>query len=366
MSDDQDDAQKTEEPTQKKLEDSHKKGDVAKSQEINHWFMILGATLSVMIFSGYMFSSMRKTLQIFLDSPHDIPMDIAHLLQVVQGIATDVAIVLGPMLAMLVVLSVLGNLVQHKPVITLEKMKPQLNKISIVKGAKKRFSGDALVDFLKGLLKLSIVGTIAVILVVPQLDQLPLVVEYQLIDVLALLKNLSLRLLLGAVAVLAVIAGLDMLYQQYKHRKSLRMSKQDIKEEHKQAEGDPAIKQRLRAIRMERARRRMMAAVPEADVVITNPTHFAVALRYDPDTMAAPRVSAKGQDHLALRIRTLAEEHKVPIVENPPLARALHAGTEIDQEIPVEHYKAVAEVIGYVMRLKGQVARRAAPSAGAR
>ena len=177
-------------------------------------------------------------------------------------------------------------------------------------------------------------------------------------DMFLLLQSLAARMLLGVLAIMTLIAGLDLLYQRFEHRRRMRMSRQELKEEFKQTEGDPMIKSRLRQIRMERARRRMMAAVPDAAVVVTNPSRYAVALAYEPEAMAAPRVVAKGMDNLALRIRALAEEHDVPVVENPPLARALHAGVELDEEIPPEHYKAVAEVIGFVMRLK----RKAMPA----
>ena len=152
---------------------------------------------------------------------------------------------------------------------------------------------------------------------------------------------------------MVLVALLDFQYQKYEHKKNLRMSKQDIKDEGKQTDGDPMVKARLRSLRLERGRQRMMQAVPEADVVITNPTHFAVALQYDATSMDAPKLVAKGQDHLAMRIREIARDNGVPVVENPPVARALYASVEIDQEVPGEHYKAVAEVIGYVMKLKG-------------
>jgi flagellar biosynthetic protein FlhB len=161
-------------------------------------------------------------------------------------------------------------------------------------------------------------------------------------------------MLVGVCAIITVIAGIDFMYQKFEFQKSMRMSKQEIKDEMKQSEGDPMIKARLRQLRTERARKRMMAAVPDADVVITNPTHYAVALKYDIDEMPAPRLVAKGVDSIAQRMRKVAEENDVAIVENPPLARALHAGVQIDQDIPETHYKAVAEVIGYVWRLKGK------------
>jgi flagellar biosynthetic protein FlhB len=177
--------------------------------------------------------------------------------------------------------------------------------------------------------------------------------EFQLLQqILAL----TLKLMAGILAMLALIAGLDFLYQKFANLRELRMSREEIREEHKQAEGDPIVKGRLRQLRMERTRRRMMAAVPKADVVITNPTHYAVALQYEQGTMEAPKLVAKGTDLVAHRIRDLATEHNVPIVENPPVARALYAAVDIDREIPPEHYKAVAEIIGYVMKLrKGQI-----------
>ena len=162
------------------------------------------------------------------------------------------------------------------------------------------------------------------------------------------------QILIAVLSVMTLIAALDFLYQKQQHLKQLRMSKQEVKEEFKQTEGDPMIKSRLRQIRMERARKRMMAAVPEADVVITNPTHYAVALKYDGETMEAPKLVAKGADLVARKIRELAKEPDVPIVENPPLARALHDTVELDELIPPEHYKAVAEIIGYVMSLNNK------------
>lgn len=170
-------------------------------------------------------------------------------------------------------------------------------------------------------------------------------------------------MLFGVVAVMTVIAIIDFVYQKYEHIKELKMSRQEIKDEAKDADGDPKIKARLRAIRMERTRQRMMAAVPDATVVVTNPTHYAVALKYDGGEQEVPKVVAKGADEVALRIREMAEESDVPIVENPPLARALFAAAEIDDEIPFEYYKAVAEIISYVMNLRNpRAARRMAPA----
>ena len=213
-------------------------------------------------------------------------------------------------------------------------------------------------EFIKGMLKISLVSGVILVLLWPAWDIVPNVTTLGIPQFMELLQSLGTRVLIGVLAAMTLIAAVDFLYQKQQHTKQLRMSKQELKEEFKQAEGDPMIKARLRQIRMERARRRMMAAVPEADVVVTNPTHYAVALKYVSDKMEAPVLTAKGIDSIAMRIREVAKEHDVPIVENPPLSRALYEGVDLDQEVPPEHYKAVAEIIGYVMRLKDKMPGR--------
>jgi flagellar biosynthetic protein FlhB len=178
--------------------------------------------------------------------------------------------------------------------------------------------------------------------------------------------HLMTKLLIGVLSIITVMAIFDYAYQRFSFMKTMRMSKQEVKDENKQSEGDPIVKARLRSIRLNRARKRMMAAVPKASVIITNPTHFAVALVYEMGESSAPKVVAKGADHVAFKIREIAKEHDVPIVENPPLARALYANVEIDREIPPEHYKAVAEIISYVFRLKGKMRPQAQTAAGGR
>ena len=351
MADDTDDAQKTEEPTAKKLEDAFKKGQVPKSQEVSHWFMTMGITMVVMIFIAGLGNSLTFNLVKFIEEPHAIPTDRFHLGTIFGDLGWEVVWVVAPALGTLMIAGLLGNLVQHRPVFSAERIKPKLDKLSILKGAKRLFSVKSFVEFLKGLFKITLVGTVAFLFVVPKMRELPVIVSYDIPQVLKLIQDQSLLLLAGVVSVMSIIAGIDFMYQRYNHNKELRMTKQEIRDEYKQTEGDPMIRARLRAIRMERSRQRMMQAVPTADVVITNPTHFAVALKYNPEDERAPVVVAKGQDNIALKIREIATESDVPIVENPPLARALHKACDLDDEIPYEHFKAVAEVIGYVMRL---------------
>jgi flagellar biosynthesis protein FlhB len=353
MSDDQDDSQKTEDPTARKLEDALKKGQVPKSQEVSNWFMISAGTIIIAVFAPGMMAGVRNTLYKFLEQPHAILMDPQSVFDTGISVVSDITWVLLVPVILLIAAALASSLVQHPLVFTTEKMKPKLNKISIIKGAKQKFSLRQLVDFFKNIAKVSLVATVAVYLIWPEKSTLPQLINIDLMGVLQQIHKHLLTLLGGVVAIMFVIAGADYAYQQYEHNKSLKMSRQDIKDEQKDSDGDPKIKQRLRAIRMERARQRMMTAVPDATVVITNPTHFAVAMKYVDGGLEAPKVVAKGSDNVAMRIREVAEENNVPIVENPPLARALFATVNIDDEIPVEHYKAVAEVIGYVMNLKG-------------
>jgi flagellar biosynthetic protein FlhB len=322
--------------------------------------MLLAITLSILMFAPDVAADLAAFLRRFIAAPHMIPLDRADSQTGVWQLVSTIGSALLPILALLWSAGLISNLIQHKPVFSAHKMKPELSKISLIKGVKRQFSMRAVMEFAKGIAKIAIVGAVSAALVLPRMDILPLVANFDPVVILPLLREIAIVMLVGVLAVISVIAAADMLFQRYKHAESLRMTKQEVKDEHKQTEGDPLIKQRLRAIRMERGRRRMMAAVPKADVVITNPTHFAVALKYDPPAMAAPVLVAKGQGEVALRIREVAELNDVPLVENPPLARALHAAVDLDQEIPVEHYKAVAEIIGYVMRLRGKLAPRTA------
>jgi flagellar biosynthetic protein FlhB len=356
MTEDQDPAQKTEEPTQKRIEESHRKGQVATSREVNHWFIILAATLLVIMLFPAMLGDIKVTLVKFIASPHDMVVDAGAVHAIVAALLTDIGSTLIVPAIILMALALFGGLIQNGPIFAPDLIKPKLEKISFAKGVKRMFSGRSLMEFTKGILKLAIVATVATMVVMPEFDRLTQIPGYHITQLMAFLWELAGRVLIAVLSVMTVIAGMDMLYQKFEHGKKQRMSRQEVRDELKQTEGDPMIRARLRQIRTERARQRMMSAVPDASVVITNPTHYAVALKYEQDDMEAPVLVAKGVDKMAERIRDVAEENEVPIVENPPLARALYAGVKIDQEIPPEHYRVVAEIIGYVMRLKGRYA----------
>jgi flagellar biosynthesis protein FlhB len=291
--------------------------------------------------------------------PHAVPADFEHLRLTLMRTMGELALACLFPLILLIAAAIGASLFQHGFLFSAEQIKPKLEKISPLQGFKRLFSMRSLAEFVKGIAKLAIVGAVCAMLLWPVQRDVANIATLEMVQLLDLLRSLAVRLLVGVLAVMTVIAGLDFLYQKFEHLKRLRMSRQELKDEFRQSEGDPLIKARLRQIRMERSRRRMMAAVPEADVVVTNPTHFAVALKYDPENMLAPRLTAKGTDSLAQRIRAVAEANEVPVVENPPLARGLYATVELDEEIPAEHYKAVAEIIGYIMKLK----RRRLPAA---
>ena len=352
MADEQDPSEKTEDPTAKKLKDARGKGQVPKSKELNTWLIMGASTLIVMVLGSVIASSIANDLSVFIIQPHAIDPDFMNLRRVLVDLLKDVGWALSLAALLLVITAGGAGLVQHGPVFSFESIKPDLSKISLIKGFKRQFSLKQFVEFLKGILKMVLVGAIGFMVVAPNFDTLPLLIQVEPATAFNELFTLAALLMGGVLGAAAVLAAADLMYQRYEFTKQQRMSRRDIKDEFKQAEGDPMVKARLRSIRMEKARQRMMAAVPLADVVVTNPTHFAVALKYDEAEMEAPVVVAKGADFVAQRIRKIAQENDVPIVENPPLARALFT-VDIDHPIPEASFKAVAQVISYVWRLRG-------------
>jgi flagellar biosynthetic protein FlhB len=330
---------------------------VVKSQEVNTWFVIAGAALVLMAFSGTMGKDLTTTMRGLIANSYDISVDGPALPRLFQKIGSEmIAAVAIPFLIFLLA-ALGGNIIQHRLVWSFEALAPKLSKISPAAGAKRLFSKQALANLGKGLVKLVLVGSVLTALMWPERGRLEALTRSDPSFVMSLSLSLALKLLGSVVAMLAVVAAADYLFQYRQWYERQKMSLRELKEEFKQTEGDPAIKGRMKQVRQIRMRRRMMAAVPKATVVITNPTHYAIALEYERG-MDAPICVAKGVDSIALKIREVAGKHSVPIVENPPLARALHATVQIDQQIPPEHYKAVAEVIGYVMRLRRMVSAR--------
>jgi flagellar biosynthesis protein FlhB len=342
---------KTEEPTQKRLEDALKRGDVVKSQEVNTWFVIAGGALVLMAFSGGMGKDLAATMRGLIANAHDIGMNGPALPRLFQKIGAELIAAVALPFLVLTLAALAGNIIQHRLTWSFETLKPKLSKISPAAGLKRIFSKQSLANLGKDLIKVVLVGGVLIALMWPERGRLEALTHSDLSVILPLSLSLTLKFLGAVVAMLAVVAAADYLFQYRQWHERQRMSLRELKEEFKQTEGDPAIKGKMKQVRQVRMRRRMIAAVPKAAVVITNPTHYSVALEYERG-MEAPVCVAKGVDAMALKIREVAGKHSVPIVENPPLARALHATVEVDQQIPPEHYKAVAEVIGYVMRLR--------------
>ena len=347
---------KTEEPSQKRLDEALQRGDVVKSQEVSTWFVMGGATLVLMVFSGGMSRDLSATMRGLVANSWQIPVDAQALPGLFQKLGGELLAAISIPFLLLLIAALGGNLVQHRLVWSLDGLTPKLSKISPMAGLQRLFSKQSLANFAKGLLKLVIVGGVLTALMWPDRVRIASLVTLDPAALLPFIASLALKLMGAVVAMLAVVAAADYLFQYQQWHQRQKMSLQEVKEEYKQNEGDPTVKGKLKQMRQARSRKRMMASVPKASVVITNPTHYAVALQYERG-MEAPVCVAKGVDALALKIREIAGKHAIPIVENPPLARALHATVQVDQTIPPEHYKAVAEVIGYVMRLRGAMRR---------
>jgi len=342
---------KTEDPSHKKLEDAHKKGDVAKSQEVVTWFMLLGSALVFATMAPGVATSLMESLKELIASADTYDLSGTGFATFATDMTYKIILMVMAPLLILSACGIAANLIQHKPLLSAEPITPKFSKVSPFAGAKRLFSSESLVNFVKGLLKISIVGTVLFMAVWPERDRLDTMMTADPLIILADFQEIGVKIFTSTLIVVTLIALADYVYVRQKWWKKQMMTVQETRDEYKQQEGDPKVKGRIRQLRQDRSRKRMMAAVPDATVVITNPTHFAVALKYD-RSMGAPKCVAKGADAIALRIREVAKENNVSIVENPPLARALYASVEIDQTIPTEHFKAVAEVIGFVMRLK--------------
>jgi flagellar biosynthetic protein FlhB len=359
MADDQDKSQQTEEPTGKRLEQARENGDVVKSSELTTFILLGGGTLAIAMFGKYTAMGLARSLSMFLQQPEAMSVDGAGLSAMLRALLPQVAMVLAPFFAVMIAAGLTGHVLQSRPGFSFDKIVPDFSKVSPVAGFKRMFGVEGWMNLLKGLAKIAVVGVAIWTQLWPERGGLEAILSQSTAAVMEDMSHLLFKVLMASLSALGVIAGLDYFWQRMRFMARNRMSKQEIKEEYRQNEGDPAIKAKIRQLRHERSRKRMMAAVPQATVVIMNPTHFAVALKYESGKMVAPVCVAKGVDALALRIRAVAEDNDVAVVENPPLARALYAAVEVDDPVPPEHFKAVAQVIGYVMRLQGKLPARA-------
>ncbi|WP_257169034.1 flagellar biosynthesis protein FlhB [Bradyrhizobium sp. SRS-191] len=357
MADEGDSEDKTEDPTQKRLDQALERGDVVKSQELNTWFVIAAATLVMSMFSGSIGAAVLVPMRNLIANSWMIHTDGAGLLALARSLSFTVIAAIGVPILMVMLAAIAGNMMQHRLVWSGEPLKPTFSKISPLSGAKRLFGKQAAANFAKGVFKLVLLGTVMVMILWPERLRLESLLHLDVSELLGVTISLTKHLMGSVVALLALVAIGDYLFQYRQWYERQKMSLQEMKEEFKQSEGDPHVKGRIRQIRQQRMKKRMMAAVPKASVIITNPTHYSVALSYERG-MSAPVCVAKGVDNIAFKIREIAKAHDIPIVENVPLARALYATVEIDEEIPVEHYHAVAEIIGYVMGLRRNLSGR--------
>jgi len=353
---DKPDQEKTEPASPKKRDDARKKGQMAVSREVPSVLILMASLVFFFFGGGWMVSTVTLFMRsIFSNLNSLIVSDIVSAQALLfLSIQKALSILLPFMLAVLVA-GVLGYIMQVGVLFSTETITPKLSKLNPLEGFRRLVSGKTLIELPKSILKLVVVGSIAYVMVIKNLQRMPDLMQLSVAEILREFGWIAFQIAFFVCLALTILAAADYIFQHWQHEKEIRMTKQEVKDEQKQLQGDPQIKAKIRSAQREMARRRMMAAVPEADVVITNPTRLAVALKFDADEMDAPLVVAKGAGEVAGKIREIAKEHNIPLVEEKPLARALFKTVEIDQFIPVELYRAVAEVLAYVYRLEGKL-----------
>ena len=357
---DEDAESKTEEPSGRKLDEARKQGNVAKSMDLSTWSALAGTSGVLMIGGGWLAQNLAGKLVVFLQQPDQIELHGGGAVGVMRTAVNAAFPVIAIVMSAGAVCGVFGNLIQTGFLWTTERMKPDLKKISPLSGFGRLFGIDGLIQFFKSVLKVAITAAVAWWSLKPHAAELQDLMRMEPAQILPFVFTLLKSLAMAILVLLGVGAVLDWLLQRQRFLQRMRMSREELKEESRQSDGDPHVKARQRQIRFDRARRRMMQKVPKATVVITNPTHYAVALHYKQGETEAPICVAKGLDRVALKIREIAQDNSVPVVEDPPLARALYAAVELDEQIPTNHYEAVAKIIGFIMNGRQ---RRAAAAA---
>ncbi|MBQ7658110.1 MAG: flagellar biosynthesis protein FlhB [Butyrivibrio sp.] len=354
-------AEKTEQPTQKKLDDARKEGQVAKSQEIATAFSLLALFVIIRVIYPFLGTNFQTLFErVYNNIPnvartYDGMLPIAYIRSILSNAILTMLLMSAPFFIVAFIIAFVSDLVQvgFKP--TAKPLQPKLSKLNPISGMKKIFSARKLFDFLKSILKLAVMAVVIYSFFTGRTESLFLLYDMPLKQAIGLMGNLIIDLGFRIAAAYMIIAFIDLIYQRRKFNKDMMMTKKEVKDEYKNSEGDPQVKGAQKRRMMEASRRRMMQQLPQADVVITNPTHYAVAIKYDADEADAPVVVAKGADYLAQKIKEIAKDNKVEIVENKPLARMLYANVEVGEMVPPELYKAVAEVLAYVYHLQGKV-----------
>ncbi|MCT2534538.1 flagellar biosynthesis protein FlhB [Aquibacillus koreensis] len=344
--------EKTEKATPKKRQDSRKKGQVAKSQDVNTAILLFFVFI-IFIVTG---NQMKETMMVMYDKTFTeyINWDVTEnsVQQILIETTMEIGLAIAPIMGIAIVAGLAANFLQIGFLFTTKPLEMKLNKLNPIEGAKRIFSARALVELVKSLLKISIVGAVTFIILWMNKDEMMMLAGKGIHNSLAFFGNITIMMGIASAIALLIISVLDYSYQKYDYEKNIRMSKNDIKDEYKNIEGNPLIKSKIKEKQRQMAMRRMMSEVPQADVVITNPTHYAIAIKYDEEKADAPYVVAKGVDFVAFKIREIANAHEIPLVENRPLARALYDQMEIGDIIGEDFFQAVAEVLAYVYQLK--------------
>lgn len=363
----EDQSSKTEEPTERKLRKARQKGDVPSSRETGNLMSVFSLLVLTVFFLPFIGPQLAGVLSGPVRSAGQMRIGegaagLSDMGRMIGALSLDLAWVVAPFFLLIILGAVFGVLIQGETTVAAERLRPKMSKISLLSGLKKQFSAETLVEFLKNVTKVLVIGIIALIVtrhavagIWQGTDFLPeMLPEYT--------RQAVAKMLIATLAFMAPVAIADIIWKRAQWMKKQRMSLREVRDEHKESEGNPQLKARRADLRRKRARQRIAAAVPTATVILTNPTHFAVALRYELGVDGAPVCVAKGADLMAAQIRRIARENEIPIVENRPLARTLHAVVEVDEQVPVEHWQAVAEIIGYVMDLRRNIRRK--PPAG--
>ncbi|MDH4098957.1 MAG: flagellar biosynthesis protein FlhB [Nitrospirota bacterium] len=351
----EDDQERTERATDKKREEARKKGQVARSQEVLSALVLFGGMMTLYFMGAYIVHQMASYMKPALVQSTSLHLNQANVYGLLIKHLSNLLYMLIPLWLVVIMLGVAGNIMQVGVSFSSEVLSPKFERLDPIKGLKNIFSVRTLMEAAKSLLKVGFLAYASWWLIKKQIAEFPALTHLSVWDILVYTGKFSFRLFLVLGVVMVAIAVIDYAIQKYNFEKSIRMTKKEIRDEMKESEGDPQVKARIRSLQREMAKKRMMQEVPKADVVITNPTHFAIAIKYDPLSMAAPQVVAKGTELIAQKIKEIAKEHKVPVVENKPLAQTLYKTVEIGQFIPPNLFQAVAEVLAYVYKLKKKI-----------
>ena len=346
--------EKTEKPTPKKRKDVRKKGEVAKSRELPSVAVLMSAIAALIVFGSYINTQVQFVMKRALSHPEINVLSVPENFMIFsKEIIVLLIYAVIPVMTAVFIAAILSNILQVGFVLSGELIKPKFSKLNPIKGFQRLFSKQSVMELIKSLLKLAIIGGIAYITIKGEIENIMIIGRMEVKAIYTYILTASIKLSIKCTLAMIFLVVIDYAFQKWEFENKIKMTKQEIKDEIKKTEGDPLVKSRIKSIQMDMARKRMMQAVPQADVVVTNPTHLALALKYDNMLMSAPKLLAKGAGQIAQRIKAVAEKHEIPVVENKELAHSLYRLIEIGQEVPPALYQAVAEVLAYIYKLKG-------------